>query len=769
MAAESQTFRFGEFELDLGAHQLRMRGEPVRLERRPLELLILLVSQHGKLVPRDEIIRNLWPGKVVIDFDTGLNTLVRKVRHALGDSPERPTYIETVAGLGYRFIGPVDVPAADAVAVSATTASRRWPRGLVYTVILVLAVTAALTAWRLVNRESPPISIAVLPFENLTGNDQFNYLAAGLAEETIASLARAELQNLRMIGQISGQAYAASSKPVPQIGRELGVDFVVASSLRAELSRIRVTSRLVRVSDNVQLWTATFDRELTSVLGLQRELSIAIAEQVRLRLSPDVSAAIERRQTLNPQAYDYYLRGRYEWSLLTPASSRRALGHFEDAIGEDPKYALAWAGMAQVLSTSPITGDMEPSVVRARAREAVENAIEFGADLPEVQYSLGYFKYFLDFDWPGAEAAFRRAVTLDPNSAIAHLMLGHVLSQTGKQAEAREMARRSRELDPLFSHTFALSAQIAFQARDFGSALEFARQAVAINPEGWIGYVNLGQVLAELGRFDEALIALDLSDRYSDGNSKAVAFRGNVLARQGRREEASAVAAKLESLQHSRYVPPYAIAMVYAGLGERDLIYQWLDAACDVRDVHLVFLPVDPRWDDYRGDLRFQSVMDRCPFDGSLEEPRGELAGEWTAAPAVIGGQGTITGLVTFTGPPGQMRQMGMCLVQRYGPDSSSVLCETIDDCDTAPIDLPAGASRYCVAPGNAGPKYCYFRPGRMADYCTASPALDRIRVAPGTYRVERPAVSGSQWLALSCFEACIASPMIVSESATVR
>jgi TolB-like protein/DNA-binding winged helix-turn-helix (wHTH) protein/Flp pilus assembly protein TadD len=625
-------YRFGDFELDLGAHQLRLRGKPVRLERRPFELLVLLVSRHGLLVSRDEIIESLWPSKVVIEFDTGLNTLVRKVRQALGDSSGTPAYIETVAGVGYRFIAPVTQ--ADTTAGTALPAhveapieaqdSKRHRRAVLAIGALLAAVTVAVVLWGTAGRAPAQISIAVLPFENLSRDEELNYLAAGLAEDTSASLAQADPQRLRLMGRASMMAFAALGKPTAQVGRELGVDYVVTSSLRAEGPRIRVTSQLVRSADSVVVWTASFDRELTGVLGLQRELSIAIAEQVRLRLSPEVKQAVARRQTLNPEAYDLYLRGRYAWSQISPAGLRQALDYFERAITRDPNYALAWGGIAHVLSTAPIIGEVEPATVAQRAAVAVQRALEHGADLAEVQVALGYYHFFLDWDWTASEAAFRRAAALDPNSAIAHLMLGHVRSQSGDHAEARALARRARELDPFFSHIFALSATIAFQAQDFAAAEEFGRQAVAINPEAWAGHLNLGWAQSALGEHSAALASFDKAMRYSDRNFKSLAFRGHALARMGESQEARAVITMLEATAQERYVPPFVIALVHAGLAEHEAALEWLERAYVARDIHLVFLTVDPRWDALRENPRFADLLERCQFFGP--EPARDLA-----------------------------------------------------------------------------------------------------------------------------------------------
>ena len=581
-------FSFGEFELDCGAHELRRAGVPVALERRPFELLVLLVSRADQLVTRDEIIGRLWPG-VVIDFEAGLNTAMRKVRQALGDSPAGPTYVTTVPGAAYRFIMPV--------ARQTSTASPE-----------VAGV----------------VRIALLPFEDLTASQDYAYLATGLADETSTSLAQIDLDSVSVISHLSLQAALRAGKTLREIGAEFNASYIVASSLRAEQHNVRVTARLVRVEDDVQIWAASFDRELTSVLGLQRELATAIAEQIRLRLSPAVAAALVARQTSNPKAYDDYLRGRHQWGLFTPTSARRAIEHYEQAIGRDPQYALAWAGLAQCLCTAPVSSDASPQLVRPRAGEAVRSAVRHGSQLAEAHYALGYFHLWLDWNWQAAEQALRKATELDPNNGIAQMMLGHVWSQMGHQVDATAAMRRARVLEPHFSQTYALSAQVAFQGRDYVAANDLARQAVAINPEAWVGHLQLGQAQSELGQYDEASRSYERAERYSGGNSKAIAFRAALSARQGRRSEAEAALAVLQARERAHYVPPYAAAMVQASLGNEDEAFADLERAHRLRDVHLAFLPVDCRWDGLRADPRFKSLIDRCAFMGAAHAARGE-------------------------------------------------------------------------------------------------------------------------------------------------
>jgi TolB-like protein/Flp pilus assembly protein TadD len=474
-------------------------------------------------------------------------------------------------------------------------------------------------------REAVQTRIALLPFEDLTANKDFAYLATGLAEETSTSLAKIDLDSASVISHLSLQAALRAGKTLREIGAEFDADYIVASSLRAEHQNVRVTARLVRVADDVQIWAAAFDREVTSVLGLQRELATAIAEQIRLRLSPAVAEALVARQTSNPKAYDDYLRGRHQWSLFTPTSARRAIEHYEQAIAGDPKYALAWAGVAQALCTAPISGDASPQQIRLRADEAVRNAVRYGPQLAEAHYALGYFHLWLDWDWRAAEQALRMAVKIDPNNGIAQMMLGHVWSQMGEQVDATAAMRRARVLEPHFPQTYALSAQVAFQGRDYCAADDFARQAVAMNPEAWVGHLQLGQAQAELGQHEEAALSVERAERYSGGNSKAIAFGAVLAARRGRLAQAETALARLHVRERDQYVPPYAAAIVHAALGAKDDAFAALERAYAVRDVHLAFLPVDCRWDGLRADPRFRSLLERCGFVGATRSAPGEL------------------------------------------------------------------------------------------------------------------------------------------------
>jgi TolB-like protein/Tfp pilus assembly protein PilF len=583
------TFQFGDFELNISAYELLRSGQPIHLERRPMDLLILLVERHRQLVWRADIVKRLWEPGVFVDVEMGVNTAIRKLRQALRDSKESPSFIETVSGKGYRFIAPVTTPVADAALQASTQSECR-------------------------------MMVAVMPFENYSSDPDQEYFSDGLTEETISHLGGMNPDRLGVIARTSSMAYKRTSKSVREIGAELGVDYILESSVRREDSRVRITSQLIRVEDQTHVWTSNYDRDVTSVFAIQRELSAAIARHVGLQLIPDRLIALAGRQTEKVEAHDAYLRGRYFWNQLSAVTTKRAMEYYARAVELDPEYALAWSGMADAYSASPVNADMPPLQVWPRARDAVAHATTSGPGLAEVQTSLGLLKFWLDWDWVAAETAFRKSIALDPCYSLAHRFLGIVLSHMAKHDEASLALRHARDLDPLNATNHALSAQVAFAARDYSVAVQFAQQAITIDPEFWIGYIQLAQASERMSNSEIALDALNNAGRFSSGNSKAMAIRGYICARLGKAKEAHEVLHTFEAVSRERYVPPYAIALVYLGLDLHDSALQWLERAYDAHDVHLVFPPVDPKWDPVRADGRFVDLLRRCGFTSRLAE-----------------------------------------------------------------------------------------------------------------------------------------------------
>jgi TolB-like protein/Flp pilus assembly protein TadD len=572
MAGEQVSYRFGDFLLDPRDKQLFRDGRPVQLKPKAFQTLLLLIENRGHLLSKEEFLKRLWPGTFVEEVILAQN--ISQLRKALAGTFGE-AFIETVPRLGYRFVAQVEI---------------------------------------VNNRESAPSPtvVAVLPFENIGGSPEPEYLADGLTEEVITSLGQVEPARIHVIGRTSVMAYKRSPKSIAEIGHELGAAFLLESSMRTEGGRIRVTAKLIRVSDQVQIWGSSFDAEPTSMLTFQHELSKALAEQIRLRLSPERLELLNRRQTANVGAYDAYLRGRYYWNHFTPATTRRAVECFRRATELDPTYALAWSGIADAFSSAPIHADADPAQVWQKAKQAVENALRSEPELPETQTSVGLLKFWLDWDWKAAESALRHAIRLDASYSLAHRMLGILLAHRREDGEARAEMQCARSLDPLDAMHHALSAQVAFVTRDFQGALEHARQSSIILPDFWIGYYQAAQAYVERGEHAVAVEALRKAAEFGARNSKVISLRGYALAQSAETGEALAAIEEMKVTSQQSYFPPYAIALVYAALRDTHAVFEWLDHGLRCHDVHLALLPADPKWDWLRSHRRFVELLERC-------------------------------------------------------------------------------------------------------------------------------------------------------------
>jgi TolB-like protein/Flp pilus assembly protein TadD len=574
-------YEFADFRIDGGKRLLFRAGDSVPLSAKAFDALFLLVTGNGQVLEKKDLMAAIWPDTAV--EENNLNQIVSVLRRTLGDSRGENRFIATVPGKGYRFTAQVQP-------------------------VKLAAPEENLTH----------IRIGVLPFENLGAGPEREYLSDGLTEETIASIGQIDPDHLNVIGRTSVMSYKKTTKTLAEIGRELEASFLIESSMRAEGERLRITCKLIRVRDQLQIWSASYDRESGSLLTFQRELALAIAEQVRLRLSPGRLKALASRQTQNPEAYDLYLRGRYYWNQFAPLATRKSIEYFTQATAVDPEYALAWSGLTDAFASSPVSGDTPPQALLPRAREAAQNALRSDPNLAETQTSLGFFQFWLGWDWVAAENAFRKAIAADSNYSFAPRMLGILLSHLRRHEEASASIRRARELDPLSAMNWALSSQIAFAAGDTEGAIRYAREAIIIDPEFWIGHFQLAQAFVELQDYGRALEALTQASRFSGGNSKTLSLRGYLLARTTNSAEALDILQTLETIARDRYIPPYALALIHMGLGHADSAFDWLLRAFDVHDVHLAFLTIDPKWDPMRNESRFNDLIMRCGFGGVI-------------------------------------------------------------------------------------------------------------------------------------------------------
>ncbi len=564
------------FRLDLAAYELTRDGEPIKLERIPMELLLLLVERKGQFVTREEIIARLWGKDAFLDTDSGINTAIRKLRRAFGDSPEQPAFVQTLTGKGYRFIGPIDVAPRTSTPAAATVANRR-------------------------------AMLAVLPFENLSSDPEQDYFSDGLTEDTISCLGQMNPAGLGVIARTSVMAYKRTAKSISLIGHELGVEYILESSVRRQGTRVRITAQLITVIDQTHLWADTYDRDIADILDVQAELGRAIAGQVQIRLDPQ-GASQARAWTLDPDAYDLFLRGRYHFHRF---NHRQGIECLLQAIDKDPNHGPSYAGLANCYCALTLALDEPALNVLPKALEAVNRALELDEGSADAHNAAGFVRMWLQWDWAGAESAFRRAIELNANHVMAHLNNGHLLSNIGRHAEALVEMRIARQLDPLSPVVHIFSAIVMYHARAYDPAIERLRDALALNPDLWLARLFLGKVWERKGMINEAMGEFQKSFDFLGGNTELISLKGYVHARQGSRAEAEEAVRVLTELSAQRYVPPYNIALVHAGLGEVERTLDWLERAFATRDVRMSFLAVESKWDFLRGHAPFNALLRR--------------------------------------------------------------------------------------------------------------------------------------------------------------
>ncbi len=455
------------------------------------------------------------------------------------------------------------------------------------------------------------MTIVVLPFHNLSSDPEQEYFSDGLTDETISALGQMNPDRIRVVARTSSMAYKRTTKTAAQIGQELGAEYLLESSVRREAQRVRISTQLIRVEDQTQVWSETYNRTPDSFLGVQDEIGHAIASQVQVRLSLTQQERLSRPPTRDPEAYDLYLHGQYHWHRF---GMREAIECFEAAVAKDPSFGLAHAGLAVAYAGLPILADAVPLEYLEKSRLAATKARSLDPLLAEAHAATGWVDFWLGWDWGKAEQAYRRAIELSPNDAQVHFYLAHVLSNSFRHDEAIATIRKGRELDPLSPVMHSLHGQFLFDARRYSEALEPIQRAIAIDPSFFHGHEILSRVYLQTGDLEGALEECEKAYQLSGGMLFAFARKGYVLAVAGRRDEAEQVMARLQAISTERFVAPFHFALVHAGLGNRDETLTCLEHAFDVRAVHLVLLPTDPIWDDFRHEARFRALLKKWRF-----------------------------------------------------------------------------------------------------------------------------------------------------------
>jgi TolB-like protein/DNA-binding winged helix-turn-helix (wHTH) protein/Tfp pilus assembly protein PilF len=621
---------FGFFEVDVVAGELRRQGLKIKLQDQPFRLLVLLLDRAGDVVTREEVREALWPADTYVDFDHSLNTAVRKLREALGDAAGAPRYVETIARRGYRFIAPVAPRPTVQVAHSADAAVASVPppsarpsssarRPLTLAIVAVICAAALVAYWMLPRRgpttqSGRRLTLAVLPFENLSGDADREYLSDGLTEEMITQLGRLEPDRLRVLARSSTWKYKRADRDIGRLRRELGADYVLEGSLRLAGERVRVTAQLVQVDDQSQVWAETYERDLRDVLIVQSEVAEAVVRTIAVTLTPDAQARLARARPVRSEAYQDYLRGRFFGNRRTEAALKQALGYFQKAIAADPGYAPAYSGLADSylsLGAASIVGGLPPRQAMPQAKAAALKALQIDGTLAEAHTSLAMVHLLYDWDLAACEKEFRRAIELDPNYTTAHHWYSHCLLPLGRTEESLAESKRALELEPLQLVVGIHLGWHYLYARQYDQAIEQFRKTLELDPAFPQTQRLAAWAYLQKGMHPEAIAALRSALNSLERDPEIEGELGHALAVAGRRAEALAILEGLGHLSATRYVSPYSVALVHAGLGNRDQALAWLDNAYAERSDYMPYLRLEPMLDGLRSDHRFAALVRR--------------------------------------------------------------------------------------------------------------------------------------------------------------
>jgi TolB-like protein/DNA-binding winged helix-turn-helix (wHTH) protein len=613
--------RFDSFELDLHSGELRKAGLKLRLQGQPIQLLGILAENAGNLVTREELRRRLWPSDTFVDFDHGLHNAIARIRETIGDSAGAPRYIETLPRRGYRFIAPVEKvqPSSQSDArdgsqtpdtVTVTTAPRQRGR-VIATVCACCAIgVVAAFAWQrfAVEGATPSVrSIAVLPLKNLSGDARGEYLADAMTEELITELSR--IQALRVTSHTSVMEYKRTTKHLPQISRELSVDHVVEGSVIRDGDQVRVTVQLLDAPNDRHLWSEDYQRPLRGILDLQNEIAVAIAQQIRVKLTADQQVRHGAARRIDVDAYDAYLRGRYylnsQYSTLTPVSTAKR--YFEDSIRKDPGFAPAYAGLADAEMNLAGFRHLSPETAYRSAKEAARKALDLDAGLGEAHTTLAYLSWRYEWDWKTAEQEFNYAIALAPSNDSIHCYYSNYLAWRGRGAESLAEIMKARELNP--GSSFAASeSSLYFQLRDYPRLIEVSQSGIASDPNEWLEHYFLGMGYEGIGKRSEAIPEYEKAVQMSGRDQDATAALAHAYAMVGRRADAEAILREFD--KRDAYVSPYMIATIYAGLGDKARAFEFLTKAYRERCLDIAWqLKADHRIDNLRSDPQFQSLL----------------------------------------------------------------------------------------------------------------------------------------------------------------
>ena len=613
-------YEFDGFRLDASKRLLFNGDEPVALMPKAFDILLYLVERAGTVADKDEIMSAIWPDTVV--EENNLTQNISALRRALGEKHRENRFIATVPGRGYKFVAevrPVGEPEAEPEehpephpkpVQPKNTSARRWVLPLVG--VLVLAAVAApiliLRSNRKAVADEKIRSLAVLPFKPLVAESRDESLELGMTDTMIGKLGGGEIQ-IRPLSAV--RRFSSLEQDPLAAGRELGVDAVLDGSIQIAAGRVRVLAKLARVSDGKQIWAGQFNEAAPDIFALQDSISERVAGALQIALGE----RSRKNYTSSVEAYQLFAKGKYHASRLILPEIQKGISYYEQAIAADPNYAMAYVELSNAQRAMVLTSDVRPTEAMPKARDYALRAAEIDPNLAEAQNVLAFVAFWHEFDPQKAEPIHRRAIELDPSSLQSHFGYAHFLSNTGRHDEALAEIKRALELDPVSLVTNALYGQILFFAGREDEAMKVLQATSDLDQNFWLPHLFISRIYAKKEMWDEAITAATRARDLSNGNAEAIANIGYALAKAGRTAEAQALLDELKKRSETRYVPHYALAALHNGLGDREQALASLEKAFTDRDALMVFLKVEPKWDNLRSDPRFVELMRKMNFD----------------------------------------------------------------------------------------------------------------------------------------------------------
>lgn len=569
----AKSYQFGPYRLQIPGPLLYRHDDPVPLPPKVAQTLLLLVEHAGEMVPKEELLSKVWRDAFV--EEGSLARTISVLRKILRGREEGQEYIATLSKRGYRFVAPVQETAN-----SQDSAIERR------------------------------VMLAVLPFENLSGDPEQEYFSDGLTEEMITQLSRLNPDRLGVIARTSAMMFKGTKKRIAEIGGELGVGYLLEGSVRRSENRVRISAQLIVVADETHVWAENFERSFGDVLILQSEVARAIAQEIQVKLTPHEERRLARAEMVSADAHEAYLKGRHSWNQRTEQGMRKSIEYYEQAIHLHSDYAMAHAGIADSYVMLACRGMVPAKETFRKAKAAARRALTFDNRLGEAHGSLAHVRLH-DWDWEGLERDFQRAIELDPSQAIVYYWYGEYLMSMGKPEEAIAMTKRGFQMDPLSPVMGASLGMILYLARRFDAAIEVLHRVEEIHPDHFLPHLRMGLVRVQKRQYAQAITALEKAVRLAYRSTETQAALALAHAAAGEMKAAMKLTGELEAFKAQRYVLPYNLAKIYAAGGSKEKCFAWLEKAYGEGNPDLIELNSEPVFDGLRKDARFSDLMER--------------------------------------------------------------------------------------------------------------------------------------------------------------